>query len=128
MKSKGKNFIKFFLSPKSRIKRLPFLFGVVLLYAVLYFLSRIFNERVEEIETLPALLSILMGFLLLFWAYWILHIKRLHDVNLSGWFSLINLIPIINIFFFFFLLFKRAVDPNKYTDPDSLKKADILET
>ena len=128
MQSNGKSFIKFFLSPKGRIKRLPFLFGIVPLSAFLYFLSRIFNGRLEEIEALSILLVMLMGVLLLLWAYWILHIKRLHDVNLSGWFSLINLIPIINIFFFLFLLFKKAVDPNKYTGMESLKKEAHPET
>lgn len=128
MKSTGKHFIKFLLSPKGRIKRLPFLFGIAPLSAFLYFLSMVFNERAEQIETLSALLAVLMILLLLLWAYWILHIKRLHDVNLSGWFSLITLIPIINLFFFFFLLFKKAVDPNKYTGRVSLRKEADLKT
>ncbi len=35
-------------------------------------------------------------------------IKRLHDINRSGWYSMLLLIPIINIFFSFYLMIKRG--------------------
>jgi uncharacterized membrane protein YhaH (DUF805 family) len=33
-------------------------------------------------------------------------IKRLHDMNFSGWFSLVSFIPLINLFFGLYVLFK----------------------
>ena len=125
MKFTGKSVVRFFLSPTGRIKRLHFLFGMLPLSIFLYVSSKGFSA--DQIENLPVLLAMLAFILALLWSYWILHIKRLHDVNLSGWLSLLNLIPIINIFFFLFLLFKKAVDPNKY-DRTGLKEKTRLET
>lgn len=31
-------------------------------------------------------------------------IKRLHDINLSGWFSLLFLVPVVNLLLFLFLI------------------------
>ena len=72
------------------------------------------ESKIDEIQNLLVILSVLAFALVALWSYWVLYIKRLHDINLSGWFSLINLIPVLNFFFFFFLLFKRPVEPNKY--------------
>jgi len=42
-------------------------------------------------------------------------IKRLHDINRSGWYSMILYLPIINIFFSFYLMFKRGdKETNRY--------------
>jgi len=35
-------------------------------------------------------------------------IKRLHDINLSGWYSLVLYIPFINLIFSLYLMFKRG--------------------
>ena len=35
-------------------------------------------------------------------------IKRLHDIGLTGWFSIITYVPVLNLFFFFYLLFKKG--------------------
>jgi len=35
-------------------------------------------------------------------------IKRLHDINKNGWYSMILYIPLINLFFTFYLMFKRG--------------------
>lgn len=45
----------------------------------------------------------------------IFSIRRLHDLNLSGWFSLLLLIPILNFLFFFYLLYRKGDEGmNKY--------------
>lgn len=42
-------------------------------------------------------------------------IRRLHDLNKSGWFLLISLIPLINIIFvFYILLMPGTVGSNRY--------------
>ncbi len=42
-------------------------------------------------------------------------IKRLHDINLSGWWALLVLIPIVNLFAGAWTLFKKGTNgKNKY--------------
>jgi uncharacterized membrane protein YhaH (DUF805 family) len=41
-------------------------------------------------------------------------IRRFHDRNKSGWYSLFMLIPLVNIFFSFYLFFAPSVEPNKF--------------
>jgi len=46
---------------------------------------------------------------------WIQTIKRLHDLNNSGWLSLMQLIPVVNFIFGLYLLFSDSnKGPNKY--------------
>ena len=52
---------------------------------------------------------------------WMLIIRRLHDLNKSGWFSLLLFVPIIDFFFGLYLLFVKGTDgPNEY-GPDPLQ-------
>lgn len=45
-------------------------------------------------------------------------IKRLHDLNKSGWWSLLSLIPFVNLFLSIYLLFFKGTDGlNKYGPP-----------
>ncbi len=47
-----------------------------------------------------------------------LGIQRLHDLDKTGWLILLNLIPIINIFFALYLLFAPGTPgPNRYGNP-----------
>ena len=52
------------------------------------------------------------------YAFFIIYIKRLHDLNQSGWLSLIILFPVLNFFFTAYLCLKDgAPGQNKYGDP-----------
>lgn len=56
-----------------------------------------------------------------------LAIRRCHDLNKSGWFYLLLLIPIVNIFVGLYLLFaKGTIGPNQY-GPDPLAKEHFLK-
>lgn len=56
--------------------------------------------------------------ILLFFIYISFAIKRLHDVNQSGWLSILILIPIVNFFFSLYLLFMPGTaTPNNYGQP-----------
>ena len=114
-----KKSIHFFFSPKGRIKRLPFLFGELL---IVFAWLVVVNE--DKMSDSAAHLNFLIVVFILtaVWIHWVLTIKRLHDVNLSGWFSVINSVPIINLLFILFLLFKGSVEPNKYGENVSLEK------
>jgi len=42
-------------------------------------------------------------------------VKRLHDIDKSGWYALYILIPFLGIFFLFYLLFSKGTDgENRY--------------
>lgn len=45
-------------------------------------------------------------------------VRRLHDINMSGWYLLLSMIPIVNIFLGLMLLFKQGDDStNNYGPP-----------
>ena len=52
-------------------------------------------------------------------------IKRLHDINMSGWMVLIGLIPVLSaILSFCLLIFSGSKEENKYGVPPHLQKLD----
>jgi uncharacterized membrane protein YhaH (DUF805 family) len=54
-----------------------------------------------------ALVALMIGILFM--------IRRLHDLDGSGWWALLALIPLVNVFFFLFLLLKAGTPgPNRY--------------
>ena len=55
-------------------------------------------------------------------------IKRLHDINLSGWFWLVFFIPFVNIVFGLYMLFKDGVHgPNKYGEDPKGRESLVTE-
>jgi len=58
---------------------------------------------------------LLIPYLIFFYFSIILYIRRLHDLNKSGWLSLLFLVPLINLFFFIYVLFgKGTAGPNRF--------------
>ncbi|MCJ8312193.1 MAG: DUF805 domain-containing protein [Saccharospirillaceae bacterium] len=54
-------------------------------------------------------------------------IKRLHDLSLSGWLALLNFIPIINFFFFLYLIFSPGKErENQYGLPPKLNSTGVI--
>lgn len=101
----------FFLSFKGRVQRLPFLFGEL---PVIFLVSLVLVNE-DKMQALNMYSIFLVGFvLLLAWPHLALTTKRLHDINLSGWFFLIYFIPFVSVGFFLVLLLKGSVEPNKY--------------
>lgn len=48
-------------------------------------------------------------------AQWMVLIRRLHDLNLSGWWSLLYLVPYVDIIFCLYVLFAKGTDgPNRF--------------
>ena len=47
-------------------------------------------------------------------------IKRLHDLNKTGWLYLLGIVPIVNIFFALYLIFIKGTEgDNQYGSPES---------
>lgn len=54
-------------------------------------------------------------------------IKRLHDLNHSGWLILLNFVPIVNFFFAFYILLKPgSEDLNQFGQQRSPKPWEVL--
>ena len=54
-------------------------------------------------------------FLLYLYFLWVITIRRLHDMNRSGWFSLFFLLPILNVLLSLYLLFgSGSTGSNRY--------------
>ena len=54
-------------------------------------------------------------FLLYLYSLWVITIRRLHDMNRSGWFSLFFLLPILNVLLSLYLLFgSGSTGSNRY--------------
>lgn len=81
---------------------------IVLIGAYWTDISAVFNltsyddyETIVQIQEVLAPLnafSSLINFVYLYFMF-VFSIKRLHDLNRSGWMSLLNLIPLVNLFF-----------------------------
>ena len=53
-------------------------------------------------------------------SYYMLMIRRLHDVDLSGYFVLLNFIPLVNLGLFLYLLVKKGTPAENNYGPDPL--------
>ena len=83
------------------IKKFLFLLvSIIPLLIIFVFLADFLGEFVEEILTL--LFGIIIVFINI--SYLMLSIRRLHDLNKSGWLILIAVVPLIDIAFFIYLL------------------------
>jgi len=50
-------------------------------------------------------------------------VKRLHDIDMSGWYYFVFLIPLINVIFGLILLFKKGTQGTNRYGEDPLAKA-----
>ena len=105
---KGGDYIKKFLF---------LLVSIIPLIIIFVFLVEFLGDFVEDILTL--LLGIIMVFINI--SFLMLSIRRLHDLNKSGWLILIAVVPLIDIAFFIYLLACQGTSgPNDFgTEPES---------
>lgn len=69
----------------------------------------------------------IIGFIAMIYMSVTLMVQRLHDINKSGWFSLIILIPLVSILFSFYLWFMPGSDEgNSFGNPPPPNKSAIL--
>ena len=117
------------LTPRGRLGRMRFLvysFAVGLAANVIMgILQAIFGVAAMDPDTmasgaLPAGMMVVM--LLVMIPMLIINlfitIKRLHDLNMSGWWVLLFLVPLLNVLFGLYLLFAPGTDgPNRFGPP-----------
>ncbi|MGC4047625.1 MAG: DUF805 domain-containing protein [Armatimonas sp.] len=105
------DFAKLF-NADGRIPRKDWIIWIVGVAIVFGILSWILGDRASWVQ---ALLSLLAGIAGIF-----MGIKRLHDLDKSGWLYLLGIIPIVNFFFAIYLIaFKGTDGDNKYGAPNS---------
>lgn len=100
-----------FWSAKGRLRRKDYLIRATLLaipYGIVLAISE--SSYDEGMVIFSAILGIACGIIIAIQA-----IKRLHDINMSGWWYLIFLIPYINLIFGLYVLFADGTKgPNNY--------------
>jgi len=104
-----------FFSSRGRLRRSSYLGRAILLGIPAGIASVIIQDTYDDTAIGWCAIVMIICSILIF----IQFIKRLHDINLSGWYSLINLIPYVGGFFGLIVLFIDGTKgPNKYgTDP-----------
>lgn len=97
-----KNFISF----EGRLNRQPYVQGILTIWVI----SAVLGWMVDS--STSGLLAILVGIisLAMMVAAISFGIRRLHDLDKSGWWFLIALIPLIGFFFQLYLLFAKGTD------------------
>jgi len=106
-----------FFSASGRLNRRPYFFRGLALSIPSYLLGELPKAWGISLGlfAIPALILILAALVLIF----LQAIKRLHDLDLSGWWSLVFVIPIINFGLGLYLTFAKGTDgPNRFgADP-----------
>lgn len=103
-----------FFSFEGRINRLKYLVQVLIPNA-LVFIGQGFVQSGSSVG-IGVILSLAGTIMALFPA-----VKRLHDMNYSGWVLLIGIIPLVNLILIFLLFLKKGTEgPNAY-GPDPLQ-------
>jgi len=120
------NFEEDFFSPKGRLRRKNYFIRFLLLSipgAILSIVSEGSNEGIFVVFL--SLITIACSIFAI-----IQVVKRLHDINMSGWYWLLFFIPLINLIFGLYLLFKIGTNgANKYgEDPKKDVKTPSFKT
>lgn len=107
-----------FFSTDKRLNRLRYLKRSVALLPIAIILNVAANSLGDN-PSLLYLLFLLAVIVAVVVSCFMLNIRRLHDMNMTGWLSVLGLIPIVDIVFELVLLFKKGTDgDNKYgSDP-----------
>ena len=115
-----------------RISRIQYLLAVMLL--IVMWLATVFIIFIlggvmgmgngNSLGVVLLIIPVLCFYLALFIFSMFLGVRRLHDINLSGWFYLVCLIPGIGFLFGLFVLFMPGTaGVNKYGNPPDFKRS-----
>lgn len=125
-------------SPGPRIGRLRYLaysFGMSMLFMfvmgiVAGIVVAILMSALGEAAVMPIVMVIYgIFYLVLIVINIIFGIKRLHDLNQSGWLSIILFIPLVGFFFYLYMLFAPGSDDaNRFGNPPPANSTGVLVT
>jgi|307.fasta_scaffold301610_2 uncharacterized membrane protein YhaH (DUF805 family) len=123
-----------FFSLRGRINRKLFWIGILVLWAVIWGPLLLFGSMLPP-NVPPAsygpILEATAGLIALLWLILLvvgdipIGVKRLHDLDMSGWWILFKFLPIGNLLFFLMLgVFRGTSGPNRF-GPDPLGRHNI---
>lgn len=124
--SRSKYWLGFFLSMVLFFCSMIMMVFIIALGAYIYSLIPGNATRIidTEFSTLQSNVELIMrpiaDIFLIVWAYvlFCLSIKRFHDVDTTGWISIILIIPLVNFFTFIILGFIKGTDGDNQYGPD----------
>jgi uncharacterized membrane protein YhaH (DUF805 family) len=113
-----------YLSSKGRIGRQTWWLATIVLYVILFVLVFLFSALLSNDDSGFSVILVLIVELLFAAAYITVSVKRLHDLDKSGWYYLIALIPFIGGLILFIQLgfIQGTIGSNTYGD-DPLRTA-----
>lgn len=107
---KGKIF-----TSNGRLNRLPYLIYSVIIFVALMIAGGLSATGILAIIGVPIMIACIVAEIMI-------NIRRWHDLNKTGWLTLLNLIPYVNFAVGLYLLFaKGTTGPNQY-GPDPLDR------
>ena len=112
-------FKELFFTSKGRLNRKSYIYRSLFLSLVLCIVQGVLTFATNTIDALELLFAVVaFGFSLFsFVSNIMMDVRRLHDLDLSGWWMLLMLVPLVNIFFALYMLFFKGTDgPNQYGD------------
>ena len=98
-----------------------------LIRILVYLVIKTFEDLIKSKELPPAFYLILVIIsIITLWINISFDVRRLHDIDFSGWWILLNFIPFVSLSFFFFLAIKKGTHgPNSFgADPLQQKQSD----
>lgn len=110
-------FKELFFTSKGRLNRKSYIYRSLFLSLVLCVVQGVLTFATNTIDALELLFAVVaFGFSLFsFVSNIMMDVRRLHDLDLSGWWMLLMLVPLVNIFFALYMLFFKGTDgPNQY--------------
>lgn len=97
--------LRMLFSPQGRIRRLQYLGYSILLtifmMAVLMGASYFSGGNIENSENPIVVTSVFLLYLVVLYSSVILAIKRFHDINASGWWAILIIIPLVPLVMLF---------------------------
>lgn len=107
------------LSPHGRFGRLSYLGWNMLMGFVAIFLMMFASSIIDkDISYISLIITIVIIYIPMLYFTFVFAIRRLHDLNQTGWLSVLILIPVLNILIAIYLVFFKGTEGNnQYGEP-----------
>ena len=112
-----------FFAVSGRIGRLRYIAYGVLMYAALFLASGILVTVLSAVSPTLAGLVALLPWLAIIVLGFMLTIQRCHDFDTTGWLSILSLVPLVNLIFWFI---PGTDGPNRYGPPTPPNGAAVI--
>lgn len=112
-------FNELFFTSEGRLNRKSYIYRSFFLSVVLCVVQGILTFAADTFGALDLLFSIIAFVLGIFQlaANIMMGVRRLHDLDKCGWWMLLLIVPLVNLFFCLYLLFFKGTEgPNEYGD------------